>query len=217
MNPLTPSQRRALRAKAHHLGPVVTIGHHGLTPAVLHEIDVALLAHELIKIRVLNDDRDERNALLERICAETGAVAVQHLGKLLIVWRPAPEPEAAEPAVRARAAPGAAGGRERRPRTVAGGGAKAVPPPPSRRRRAEPAVDSRTGGRAQAAKPGVPRGVAAPVGREPRRGGADAKGTPGRRPATTRGTAAKPAAPPHGKSRSSTTGAAGARRRRKVR
>jgi len=54
MNPLTPSQRRALRAKAHHLDPVVTIGHHGLTPAVLHEIDVALLAHELVKIRVFS-------------------------------------------------------------------------------------------------------------------------------------------------------------------
>jgi putative YhbY family RNA-binding protein len=91
MDPLTPAQRRDLRAKAHHLHPVVTIGHHGLTPAVLHEIDVALLAHELIKIRVLGDDRTERSALLERICAETGATAVQHLGKLLIVWRPAPE------------------------------------------------------------------------------------------------------------------------------
>ena len=217
MNPLTPSQRRTLRAKAHHLGPVVTIGHHGLTPAVLHEVDVALLAHELIKIRVLNDDRDERNALLERICAETGAVAVQHLGKLLIVWRPAPEPEAPEPAVRARATPGASAGKPRKPRPVPVVGVKPVPPPMSRRRRAEPGFDTRSGGRAQAPKTGVPRGEAPPAGRDPRRGGTGAAGARGRQAATARGPAAKPSTASHGKSRSSTTGAAGARRRRKVR
>ena len=50
MRTLTPAARRALRAKAHHLRPFVSIGQHGLTPAVLHEIDVNLLAHELIKI-----------------------------------------------------------------------------------------------------------------------------------------------------------------------
>ena len=78
----------------------MTIGQHGLTPAVLHEIDVALTAHELIKIRVFSDDRDERDALLERICTELDAAPVQHLGKLLIVFRPAPEAEAALPAAR---------------------------------------------------------------------------------------------------------------------
>jgi len=91
MTLLTPPQRRALRAKAHHLQPVVTIGQHGITPGVLHEIDVNLRAHELIKIRVFSDDRVRREAMLDRICAELDAAAVQHLGKLLIVWRPAPE------------------------------------------------------------------------------------------------------------------------------
>jgi RNA-binding protein len=102
METLTPPARRALRAKAHHLHPVVSIGQHGLTPGVLHEIDVNLAAHELIKIRVFGDSRAEREALLARICAELGAAAVQHLGKLLIVFRPAPEESAPAPGPAAR-------------------------------------------------------------------------------------------------------------------
>jgi putative YhbY family RNA-binding protein len=91
MKSLTPAERRALRAKAHPLHPVVIVGHHGLTPAVLHEIDVNLLAHELIKVRVASDDRDERETLLARISDALDAAPVQHLGKVLTIWRPAPE------------------------------------------------------------------------------------------------------------------------------
>lgn len=91
MNPLTPAARRDLRAKAHHLDPVVMIGQHGLTPAVLHEIDLALMKHELIKLRVLGDDRDARAALLERVCTEMDCAPVQALGKILVLWRPNPE------------------------------------------------------------------------------------------------------------------------------
>ncbi len=91
MIPLTPAQRRDLRAKAHHLDPVVIIGQHGLTPAVLHEIDLALIKHELIKLRVLGDDRDARTALLERVCADMDCAPVQALGKVLVLWRPNPE------------------------------------------------------------------------------------------------------------------------------
>ncbi len=88
---VTAEQRRALRAKAHHLRPVVAVGTHGLTPAVLREIDVALKAHELIKIRVFSDVRSERDALLATICGELECAPVQHLGKLLIVWRHNPD------------------------------------------------------------------------------------------------------------------------------
>ena len=91
METLAPAQRRALRAKAHHLHPVVSIGQHGLTPAVLHELDVNLLAHELIKVRVFSDQRDEREAMLQRICAALDATPVQHIGKLLVLWREGPE------------------------------------------------------------------------------------------------------------------------------
>src|SRR6185436_19426712 len=93
MRTLAPAERRAFRAKAHALHPVVAIGQHGLTPAVLHEIDINLLAHELIKIRVLGEDRDDREDLLARICNDLDAAPVQHLGKILTIWRPAPPPE----------------------------------------------------------------------------------------------------------------------------
>jgi putative YhbY family RNA-binding protein len=92
---LTPAERRDLRAKAHRLRPVVSVGQHGLTAGVLHEIDLNLLAHELIKVRVFIDDRGAREAVLSRICAELEAAPVQHIGKLLIVWRPGP-PAAAD-------------------------------------------------------------------------------------------------------------------------
>jgi putative YhbY family RNA-binding protein len=94
---ISPHERRALRAQAHHLHPVVTIGQHGLTPTVLTEIDLALNAHGLIKVRVFLDDRDERELLLAEIADGLDAAPVQHIGKLFVLWRPQPEP-AAEPA-----------------------------------------------------------------------------------------------------------------------
>jgi putative YhbY family RNA-binding protein len=93
MRTLSPSERRALRAEAHALHPVVIVGQHGLTPAVMKEIDVSLRAHELIKIRVVNVERAAREGALARICAELDAAPVQHLGKLLVVWRPAADPK----------------------------------------------------------------------------------------------------------------------------
>lgn len=91
---LSPIERRSLRARAHGLNPVVSIAQNGLSDAVLKEIDQSLKAHELIKIRVYSDEREEREAHLARICQELGAAPVQHIGKLLVVWRPAPEDEA---------------------------------------------------------------------------------------------------------------------------
>ncbi|MGE5491843.1 MAG: YhbY family RNA-binding protein [Actinomycetota bacterium] len=90
---ISSDERRSLRARAHGLNPVVSIAQSGLTDAVLKEIDVSLKAHELIKIRVYNDNRDEREAFLTTICQELEAAAVQHIGKLLVVWRPAPDDE----------------------------------------------------------------------------------------------------------------------------
>ncbi|MDQ6917161.1 MAG: YhbY family RNA-binding protein [Pseudomonadota bacterium] len=88
---ITSAERRTLRVKAHHLHPVVAIGQHGLTPSVIREIDVNLRAHELIKVRAFSDIRGERDAMLGQLCAKLGAAPVQHIGKLLILWRPAPE------------------------------------------------------------------------------------------------------------------------------
>ncbi len=85
---LTPDQRRYLKSLAHHLSPVVMIGNNGLTDAVIREIAVNLDAHELIKIRVLGDDRELRQQYLEKICADLAAAPVQHIGKLLLIYRP---------------------------------------------------------------------------------------------------------------------------------
>lgn len=91
MKPLTSAERRALKARAHHLQPVVMIGDAGLTPKVLNEIDVNLKSHELIKIRVLGDDREARAGMVEAICEPLAAAPVQHIGKILVIFRPRPE------------------------------------------------------------------------------------------------------------------------------
>lgn len=94
---LSSLQRRELRARAHGLNPVVSIAENGLTEGVLKEIDVCLTAHELIKVRVYGDSRDDRIAYLEQICDQLGAAPVQHIGKLLVVYRPAPADAAKAP------------------------------------------------------------------------------------------------------------------------
>ncbi len=88
---LTPAQRKSHRADAHHLDPVVFVGGDGLTPAVTKEADHALKAHGLIKIRVFSDDRNAREAMLHTLAADLNAAPIQHIGKLLVLWRPLPE------------------------------------------------------------------------------------------------------------------------------
>jgi putative YhbY family RNA-binding protein len=91
---ITADQRRSLRSGAHVLKPVVSISQNGLTESVLKEIGVCLDSHELIKIRVYNDDREERERLINDICERLDAAPIQHIGKLLVIWRPAPEDKA---------------------------------------------------------------------------------------------------------------------------
>lgn len=88
---LSSRDRSALRARAHALDPVVMVGDGGLTPAVLREIDANLKAHELIKIRVAADDRTAREDILRQICDGLDAAPVQHIGKILLVYRRKPE------------------------------------------------------------------------------------------------------------------------------
>jgi putative YhbY family RNA-binding protein len=88
---LTPAQRKIHRADAHHLDPVVLIGGDGLTDAVRKEVDAALNAHGLIKIRVFSDDRTGRDAMLQDLADSLSAAPIQHIGKLLVLWRPLPE------------------------------------------------------------------------------------------------------------------------------
>jgi putative YhbY family RNA-binding protein len=87
---LTAAQRREHRAASHHLDPVVAIGADGLTAAVRKEADAALKAHGLIKVRVFSDDRNAREAILAELTDALDAAPVQHIGKLLVLWRPMP-------------------------------------------------------------------------------------------------------------------------------
>ncbi|MFM2448812.1 MAG: hypothetical protein RIS44_1262 [Pseudomonadota bacterium] len=93
---LSTAERRAKRADAHHLNPLVLIGNDGLTPAVQKEVDAALNAHGLIKVRVFSDERETREAIFNTLAEQLGAAPVQHIGKLLVLWRPMPEKEKAE-------------------------------------------------------------------------------------------------------------------------
>ncbi len=94
---LSALQRRYLRGQVHHLHPVVMIGDAGLTDAVMREVDIHLKSHELIKVRVFGDDRDNRIAIMEKICADLAAAPVQHIGKLLLIYRPAAKPKISLP------------------------------------------------------------------------------------------------------------------------
>lgn len=87
----TLRERAQLRARAHALAPVVQIGHAGLSDTVVKEVDRALTAHELIKVRILGDDRDARVELGDALCERTDAAVVQRVGKILALFRPKPE------------------------------------------------------------------------------------------------------------------------------
>lgn len=90
---LNSKQTSHLRALSHSLNPVVMIGNNGLTEQVLREIDISLKAHELIKIKVFGDDREQRKQILEEICEKLGAAPVHHIGKQLVVYRAADKPK----------------------------------------------------------------------------------------------------------------------------
>jgi RNA-binding protein len=86
---LTARERAHLKARAHALEPVVQLGSAGATDAVVTEVDRALTAPELIKVKIAGE-RNDRAATGDELCARTGATAVHRVGKILILWRPRP-------------------------------------------------------------------------------------------------------------------------------
>ena len=84
---LSPSERKQLKARAHSLDPIVMIGAKGLTDEVVKEVELALKAHELIKVRAPSLDRDAREVAYQALCERTGAEAVQHIGKIFVIYR----------------------------------------------------------------------------------------------------------------------------------
>jgi len=88
---LSPRQRKALKARAHALEPVVQVGQAGASDAVMNEVERALAAHGLIKVRLNGADRQSRTELTSAFCARTGAAEVQQVGRVLTLWRPRPD------------------------------------------------------------------------------------------------------------------------------
>ena len=88
---LDTARRRQLAAHAHHLNPVVMIGKEGLAKNVIGELDRSLTKHELIKIKLLEADRDQRASLLEQICLLLSATPIKQIGKVLIIYRINPD------------------------------------------------------------------------------------------------------------------------------
>jgi RNA-binding protein len=91
---LTPTERARLKAKAHALEPVVQVGQAGASDTVVAEVDRALSAHGLIKVRLAGADRETREELAQTIGARTGAAVVQQVGRILVLWRPRPDDDA---------------------------------------------------------------------------------------------------------------------------
>ncbi len=85
---LSNKQKQHLKGLAHHLNPVVLMGANGLTEAVLAEIEIALNYHELIKVKVVSEDRETKLLIVDAIVRETGAEKVQVIGKTLVLYRP---------------------------------------------------------------------------------------------------------------------------------
>lgn len=90
MRVLTVTERLALKGRAHQLKPTVMIGNAGLTESVLKEIELTLKLHELIKIRVMAE-RTDREAMLAEICTKLNAEPVQHIGKILVIFKANPD------------------------------------------------------------------------------------------------------------------------------
>ena len=95
--PLIAKQRQQLKAQAHKLKPIVLIGNNGLTEAVSKEINRALNDHELLKIRIPIQDREERQAVFTEICQSVQAEPVQLIGNIGIVYRKNPQNKYLDP------------------------------------------------------------------------------------------------------------------------
>lgn len=95
MPTLTAKQRKRFRAIGHTLGPVVTIAGNGLSESVMQEVSRALSDHELIKVKIIADDRVEKKAMIAQLVSDNGALLVQAIGSIALIYRPAPKPNPA--------------------------------------------------------------------------------------------------------------------------
>jgi len=87
---VNPAQKKKLKSQAHSLKPVITLGQHGLTEAVLNETDLTLNAHELIKVKI-RAEKEERQQICEQLCQKLNAEPIQHIGQIVIIYRKNPD------------------------------------------------------------------------------------------------------------------------------
>ena len=88
MTKLTNNQKKFLRARGQSLKPVVMIGQQGLSASVLAELEHSIDKHELLKIKIRSNDREEKQGLVDKIVQVTGAHLVQLIGNILVIYRP---------------------------------------------------------------------------------------------------------------------------------
>lgn len=79
--------KQSLKARAHHLKPVVLLGAKGLTPAVMEEANIALIAHELIKVKINGAEKEDRQIMAAALCEQLRAELVQLIGNTAIIYR----------------------------------------------------------------------------------------------------------------------------------
>ncbi|HEY5603836.1 MAG TPA: ribosome assembly RNA-binding protein YhbY [Gammaproteobacteria bacterium] len=89
---LNSKQKKFLRASAHKLKPVVIVGGAGLTDTVLNEIETSIEHHELIKVKINAATRDDRQAIIDRVCRSVHAELVNHIGHIATFYRAAAKP-----------------------------------------------------------------------------------------------------------------------------
>ena len=89
---LNTKQKKFLRARAHKLKPVVTVGNAGLTDAVLNEIENTIEHHELIKVKLNAPTREDRQSMIEKICRSVHAELIYSIGHIAIFFRPSANP-----------------------------------------------------------------------------------------------------------------------------
>ncbi|GHC34711.1 ribosome assembly RNA-binding protein YhbY [Aidingimonas halophila] len=87
---LSQQQKKALRRIGHHLNPIVTVSEHGISEGLQAELERALDDHELIKVKIALSDREDRTAMVEQLVADSGAEAVQVIGKTALLYRTNP-------------------------------------------------------------------------------------------------------------------------------
>ncbi len=91
--PLSQQEKKRLRTIGHHLKPVLILGGQGLTEGFGEELEARLADHELIKVKVNAESREDRSAIIEALCEQSGAQLVQRIGNIALLYRPAEKPD----------------------------------------------------------------------------------------------------------------------------